>query len=160
MFLYGLPVTKSILIRQLTRDVIAASVDRFLDIARDVPGEYWREEHFLLDLPEKWRLSLGAWQDMEPVGYAIVSRKPDSTAHLHHFMIASNQRRRGLGTQLLSAMIAKCHQAGCIGVSLKLAHQNAGAQRFYQRHGFSKAGDVGGYQIMRLNLASDGPFFA
>jgi len=140
-------------IRPLSRDELDRSIDDFIAVARGVPGEYWGREHFLLDLPEKWRLSLAAWIAARPVGYAIISRKSESIAHLHHFMVAPDQRGKGLGEAMLEKAISQCVDGGCSEMTLKVAAESEDAQRFYRRNGFETSDDSGAYLLMRRAIA-------
>lgn len=140
-------------IRQLSRDDLAAHIRDFIEIARDVPGEYWAEEHFLKEFPEKWDLSVSAWDGERPVGYAVLSRKGATTAHLHHLMVAADKRGANLGADLLVAAIRGCLLRGCSEMTLKVAVDSEGALRFYRRHGFSDTGEDRAYRMMRRALA-------
>ena len=139
-------------IRPLPREEIAARIDDFVAVAKDVPREYWTQEHFLRELPQKWQLSLAAWLGNRPVGYAILSRRTRQRAHLHHFMVAGDLRRQGLGEALLNAAICNCTRLGYAEISLKVAIASEGAQRFYRRHGFAVSGGDGAYREMLRSL--------
>lgn len=140
-------------IRPLSRDALEKSVDDFIAVAKGVPGEYWGREHFLTELPEKWRLSLAAWIAGRPVGYAIISRKSELIAHLHHFMIAPEHRGKGLGETMLEKAIIQCADSGCSEMTLKVAAESKDAQRFYRRNGFETSGEPGAYLLMRRAIA-------
>ena len=140
-------------IRPLSRVELVKSIDDFIAVAKDVPGEYWSREHFLLELPEKWRLSLAAWIADRPVGYAIISRKSESVAHLHHFMVVPDQRGKGLGEAMLEKAIRKCVGGGCSEMTLKVAAESKDAQRFYRRNDFETSGEPGPYLLMRRAIA-------
>ena len=118
-------------IETLTPEFVRSRIDDFLDIASDVDGEYWREENFLYELPEKWRLSLVVVDADRPVGYAIVSRRSPERAHLHHFMVHREFRSGGIGANLADRMEFIAAKAGASWLSLKVAIANDGAQRFY-----------------------------
>lgn len=139
-------------IRSLSKDELSAHVEAFIDIARDVDGEYWGRTHFLEELTGKWQLSLAAWLANRPVGYAILSRKSSHRAHLHHFMMAADQRGRGLGGRMLEAAIERCIQQGCTEITLKVVASNQAGSRFYRRHGFENAGHDKDYDLMRRTL--------
>jgi len=142
-------------IKPLRREEVAASIDDFIAIASDIPGEYWNAENFLLDLPEKWMLSLCARIGDKPVGYAIISRTASACAHLHHFMVASDQRGIGLGVDLLAHVKDRCESEGCHGLSLKVARDNHRAQTFYRSHGFICEGEENGYLSMVADIGQN-----
>src|SRR5262245_49309227 len=120
-------------IRRLNLEELAEHVDDFISIAADVPDEYWRQEHFLIELPHKWALSLAAWEGRSPIAYAIISGKPDANAHLHHFMVSAAWRGRGCGPRILEAAFANCRKYGYPALTLKVATHNEAAHRFYTR---------------------------
>ncbi len=132
-------------LRPLSPEDIAGNADAFLGIAADVPGEYWTIEHFLRDLPGKWDLSIAAWSDAKPVAYAIVSRKAPGLAHIHHFMVSGVFRGQGLGTRMAQEIEARALRGGCDRIGLKVAVDNAGARRFYERLGYARTAKEGGY---------------
>ncbi|MEZ4658512.1 MAG: GNAT family N-acetyltransferase [Caldilineaceae bacterium] len=61
------------------------------------------------------------------------------TAELLSIMVEPHLRSLGVGSQLMSALTAECtrRQIGLLDVTVDKA--NAGARRFYTRHGFSLA---------------------
>lgn len=137
----------AIRVEPLKSNMFEAAAPAFLAIAADVPGEYWTHEHFRRDLPLKWDLSLAAWDAARPVGYAIVSAKAHSTAHLHHLMLAPDQRGGGLGRRLLEAAISRAKAHGRTHFTLKVAAGNP-AHRFYSRAGFTICSEENGYLVL------------
>lgn len=124
----------------------------FLKIAADAPGEYWTSENFLLELPEKWSLSVAAWDAESPVGYAVLSRKAPDQVHLHHFMVAPGRRESGLGKRLLDEVASRARASGAARLTLKVHNENARARRFYVRHGFREAKAMGAYTCLERAL--------
>jgi len=132
-------------IRDFSRDEFLAHEAAFLEIAADVPGEYWTRRHFLADLPGKWRLSFVLWQEASPIGYAILSRPEEDHVHLHHFMIHADRRNRGGGGDMIEECLRRATADGAPRLTLKVAAANEPAQRFYRRHGFTETSSDGGY---------------
>lgn len=54
--------------------------------------------------------------------------------------VLSDYRQVGIGSQLLSAAIAKARERGLIRIELEVFSSNALAIAFYDRHGFQKEG--------------------
>jgi ribosomal-protein-alanine N-acetyltransferase len=84
-------------------------------------------------------------RNLEVAGFIIgeISR-----AHLGHIIsidVLPDARRRGLGSQLLVQAEHRLHTAGCHGVILETAVDNAAAIAFYQRHGYKVVRTVHGY---------------
>ena len=122
-------------------------------IAADVPGEYWTEENFLVDLPDKWRLSFAAWSGAKPVAYAILSRRSADRVYLHHFMVTAPLRGQGLGSMMIEEMERRSLALGCSRLALKVARDNAGAQRLYFRLGYASGGHQGDYVVFDKGLS-------
>jgi ribosomal protein S18 acetylase RimI-like enzyme len=129
------------------------SVDLFLAIAEDVPDEYWRVEHFRVELPLKWELSLAAWIGATPVGYAIVSSPSSNRAHLHHLMLSRELRGCGLGERMLAASLDRAARAGLANFTLKVAAKNS-ARRFYEKFGFAQSGVENSYLVYQRALSA------
>lgn len=53
-------------------------------------------------------------------------------------VVASQNRRRGLGEQLLARATDFARDHGCSGIELTSAHHRLDAHRFYERLGFSR----------------------
>lgn len=60
-------------------------------------------------------------------------------AILEDMVIHPDQRGRGFGTQLLQAALTFAEREGLARLTLLTDGDNAAAQRFYARHGFSKS---------------------
>lgn len=123
-----------------------------LAIAADVPLEYWEASHFLAPRPEKWQLSHAAWQAGEPVGYVIASRTAPETAHVHHFMVAANWRRAGIGKHLLSGVQDVARALGARAVTLKVHESNISAQQAYRAMNFTGVSTSSGYLLMQKEI--------
>ena len=113
---YGVSAT----IQPLTKAYVVEHLPAILAIAADIPGEYWAEEHFLREVPDKWNLSLVAIFYEQPIAYAVASRVGPTTAHLHHLMVAKAYRRHGVGSRLLSMMMDHMRQQGYTVVTAKV----------------------------------------
>lgn len=49
---------------------------------------------------------------------------------------------RGIGAKLMNWALAKARVEGADEIQLSVYSENPGAQKFYQRHGFEKVGDI------------------
>lgn len=142
----------TISVRRLKPDLLHGHSQAFIGIAGDVAGEYWSLDHFLLDLPDKWNLSLAVFADGdEPLGYAVASRKGQH-AHLHHLAVRADRRRHGLGKRLLVALEDAARTKGFGRLTLKVADRNTDAQRFYARYGYREVAHDGGYLTLAKEL--------
>ncbi|WP_238012594.1 GNAT family N-acetyltransferase [Dactylosporangium sp. AC04546] len=85
----------------------------------------------------------------EVVGLVEVLLQPDPPDHqilrparraLVHTVVLPAARSTGVGAALVSAAEAWAREAGVTYLSAGIHHANAGAQRFYGRHGFGDGG--------------------
>ncbi len=68
--------------------------------------------------------------------YTVSTALGESVALLEDMIVHPEQRAAGIGSQLLEAALCVARQQGCKRITLLTDTENAGAQRFYQRHGF------------------------
>jgi ribosomal protein S18 acetylase RimI-like enzyme len=126
-----------LIIKKLTKPVLAGNIDQFIDILKDVPGEYWDATHFLIDLPGKFQYSCYALTEADKLAGYIISSTPDpSSAHIHKFMIAGKLRGRKIGQRLLCFFEENVRKSNLSVITLKVLEDNMDAVRFYARHGF------------------------
>lgn len=139
-------------IETLSRPTMIAYVAELRKIAADQPDEYWEQEHFLHDLPQKWELSFAVFSRDKLAGYAILSRKDDSSVHLHHFMLGPDSRGLGIGGRMMEEVERRARDAGAATLSLKFRTGNIRVQRFYERCGLQLSGPEAGYRMMTKKL--------
>ena len=80
----------------------------------------------------------------EPVGYAFVTwgegpptwEVGETVAELESLVVADAHRGGGVGSALVSAAREVARAAGARQMGIGVAHSNAPALRFYERHGF------------------------
>ena len=77
------------------------------------------------------------------IGFAIMSYRDDE-AHLLLFAVGTSQRRRGIGTALLSWLEATALTAGVGVISLEARATNREARAFYRHHGYREVSRVRG----------------
>jgi ribosomal protein S18 acetylase RimI-like enzyme len=80
------------------------------------------------------------------------------TAELLSIMVESPLRSHGVGALLMAAFLQECRNRGLTAASVTVDAANAGAQRFYQRHGFETWREIKLYGrnmiIYRRSIAS------
>jgi ribosomal protein S18 acetylase RimI-like enzyme len=69
----------------------------------------------------------------------------DEVAHLNLLAVAPDQRRQGLGRQLMDWLTLTAIEAGVFRINLELRTQNGPARAFYESLGFDAMGVVQGY---------------
>jgi len=119
----------------LTRELAAQHAEALAALGRDNAWENWRSENVLMELPDKWRLSLLALSRGGPAAYAVVSRKLDA-AHIHHLIVGASGRRQGIGKRMLLEIASTCVREGIGRITLKVSTSNQSAVAFYERWGF------------------------
>lgn len=79
------------------------------------------------------------WRSMQTVAYPLLvggGEAGPSPAELLSIMVEPSQRSRGIGAQLLSALVGTCRERAIPLLDVTVDTSNLGAQRFYTRHGF------------------------
>lgn len=76
-----------------------------------------------------------------PVGYIAVSfgwsiELGGMDGFLDEFYIREGVRGRGMGSEVLAALLPELAQAGLVGLSLEMAPDNVRARKLYERRGF------------------------
>lgn len=72
----------------------------------------------------------------DPVLKPYAELEEDCSYYISSIALFPEYRNRGLGGRLLAAAEADATRAGCHSMSLIVFDQNAGAVRFYKRHGY------------------------
>lgn len=125
-----------IVIKNITRSALENSIEKYIEILKNVSGEYWGKEHFLTDLPGKYQLSCCALLDNQLIGYIISSEKGTSLAHIHKFMVDKEQRGKRIGHLLLNYYEGLVKKKNMSTITLKVNVNNYDAIRFYLNNGF------------------------
>lgn len=92
------------------------------------------------------RIALVAEMSAAMIGFAVASLViPD--AELETIGIATEWQGKGVGRQLLEALVQALRERGVTKVMLEVRDSNAAAQGFYRSHGFEESGGRTGYYI-------------
>ncbi len=98
-------------------------------------------------------LALGAWresnlqeEETEPelAGYLFFTQIPPE-GEILRIAVKESDRRMGIGSRLLDALVKICAQAGIHRIMLEVRSGNTPAVRFYEKAGFSQDGVREGY---------------
>jgi [ribosomal protein S18]-alanine N-acetyltransferase len=121
-------------------------VEQALPVERALFGEEpWSARLFWSELGQTdTRHYVVALDGDELVGYAGLCDYPDE-AFVQTMAVAPRAQRRGTGDALLRELLREAAARGQRTVSLEVRADNSGAQRFYVRHGFARAGVRRGY---------------
>jgi [ribosomal protein S18]-alanine N-acetyltransferase len=104
----------------------------------------WSRSMFAGELAKPSSICLGAFDGDRLVGYLIVSRYVDAW-HVMNVAVAADQRRRGIASDLLSALFDRTGEDDRRGYTLEVRVSNAGAISLYERLGFERRGVRRGY---------------
>ena len=104
----------------------------------------WSRSMFAGELAKPSSICLGAFDGERLIGYLIVSRYVDAW-HVMNVAVASDQRRRGIASELLVALFERTREDGRRGYTLEVRVSNAGAIALYERVGFERRGVRRGY---------------
>jgi len=126
---------KHIVIKVLSKRYLQRNIAVFIDILKELSNEQWKEEHFLLELPNKFKLSLVAIINGKPVGYIIASQK-NNYAYIHMFVVKKEYQGKQVGTKLQEVFEKRCTRYGLPKIMLAVHDSNRKAISFYKRNGY------------------------
>lgn len=124
--------------RQLTKRYMRKHLEAFLHLERewiDLGEKPWSRENFLLENPQKWKLSSYVTLHGKPVGYAIVSEKAPGQAYLHKVLVDRDYQGLGIAGRLLEDTKGKCQQRGIGTIRFKVRPDNQRANSLYRKNG-------------------------
>lgn len=131
-------------VQTLDRSLATESLNQLqrLDIESVAAGnlERWTDESFLLDLPDKWLLSVLVKDDQMILAYAIISGRSVSRhhAHLHRIVVGAPHQAMGLGRLMLDHAQKLAVERGYIGMTNFVSPRNVTALRFFSHLGYSE----------------------
>ncbi|MBI3465905.1 MAG: ribosomal protein S18-alanine N-acetyltransferase [Planctomycetes bacterium] len=95
----------------------------------------WNEEEFLRCLRQRNCIGMVAEVDGHVLGFMIYELHK-SKLHVLNLAVHPDQRREGIGSQMVAKLISKLHQQRRARVVLEVRETNLAAQLFLQSHGF------------------------
>lgn len=124
-------------IRELLKELVDIMDDTECIDIRLVPGTW---ERFLKNANSHFLVA--ATKDT-PVGFihftvrqTVLHRSPSAT--IDELVVTREYQGKGVGRQLVLAVIEKCRQLGCCEVEVSTEKTNVAARRFYRKCGFNK----------------------
>jgi ribosomal-protein-alanine N-acetyltransferase len=100
-------------------------------------------------------LSFAAVDSFEKLaGFAIAESHLEKGVRIGHIVtidVAPDARRKGIGRQLMLAMIDGLTAIHAVAIRLEVAVDNPDAQSFYQRFGFARTGRIAGFYMGSLD---------
>lgn len=131
-----------------SKEQVHLHMDKLIELEKDSElPQLWNKGNFLKELDSKWHLSKLLFHENSLIGYAIVSKKTESSCHIHRFIISASVRRAGFGNRLLN------HLKGNIledfeYLTLLVDPSNISAIGFYRKNSFKPLGDFEGNILM------------
>lgn len=107
-------------------------------------GGLWNRDQWQRELMEQRRPGVGLWQDQQLLAMASGWLVVDEL-HITVVAVDPGQRRRGLGQQVLKALLLEAAQQGALHATLEVGQANTAAVALYRRLGFRDAGVRRGY---------------
>ena len=111
------------------------------------PEDAWTPQMFAAELaqPASRRLYLVAEEGDALIGYAGMMFTGGPEADVVTLAVDRSLLGPGIGTALLSALVAEAARRGCTEVLLEVREDNPRARQLYLRHGFAEIGIRRGY---------------
>lgn len=120
-------------------------IEELIPIEADLfDGEQWSAAMFWNELANGHHYLVSRADD-EVVGYAGLAVTAPDEAWVNNIAVRRDHQRRGIGRELLSALLAEAHRRGARTVLLEVAVDNKPAQRLYAEYGFDPVGIRRGY---------------
>lgn len=83
----------------------------------------------------------------------IVARCFEDEWEIENVVVALAERRKGLGSSLVDALLERARVEGASSVALEVRRTNLGAKQLYEKHGFRQCGTRKGYYSNPLDDA-------
>jgi len=138
-----LPTADTLRLRQFR----PGDFERFYEIDQACfePGVSYSREELARFLAHRNSRTWVVEQRGEIAGFLIANRERPRVLHIVTIDVVANWRRRGVGALLMDAAESWAKEQKLALVGLETAHDNIGAQRFYEGRGYRKVDTVEGY---------------
>jgi ribosomal-protein-alanine N-acetyltransferase len=143
-----------------------ADLDALAQLERTCFPQAWSREAIAAELAANGGAGLVVRDptDGRPVAF-LFYRIIDGEAHLFRVAVAPERRKRGIGTDLMTAFIRQARARGMRAAVLEVGADNAAALALYRKFGFQTVGSRRGYYdggredalILIFNLNEEAP---
>ncbi len=99
----------------------------------------WTREQIISQLPDEQHCFLVAVRDERVLGYVGMMHVLDE-GYISNVAVAPQERRRGIGGELLTALLKRAKELRLSFVTLEVRAGNTPAIALYERYGFQKVG--------------------
>ena len=118
-----------------TKDLLKKNLTDIMNEVSNFEYNNWREENYLIDLPDKWKFSIGIFTDDFLSGFSFNSNKVN-IFYIHFFYIFKQFRGGGIGKNLLNNCEKISIDNGIKTMQLKCHKNNTDALNFYFENKF------------------------
>lgn len=131
------------------RIATAADIPALLTLERNAPSAaHWTEAQyhrfFAADASKRLILLLESTPSHDLLGFLVAHHIPPEW-ELENIAVTANARRRGLGKQLVTALVNEGRHTNSESVFLEVRESNAAARCFYEKLGFRQMGHRSSY---------------
>ncbi|HSS96287.1 MAG TPA: ribosomal protein S18-alanine N-acetyltransferase [Terriglobales bacterium] len=125
----------------LIRPATPADIPAIMSLIAEAPtAAQWPQEHYEQAIQNSYpRRVILVLVDKTILAF-LVSRTVAEEWELENIAVASNARRKGLGSALLKEFLKLAQNEKARAVFLEVRESNNGARNFYEKFGFEKAG--------------------
>jgi ribosomal-protein-alanine N-acetyltransferase len=129
-----------VLIRKATPEDIA--IIRTLEQETETAAHWGEREYdalFAAEAPQRIALVAAEETDAEIVGF-VIARCAEDEWEIENVVVASEQRRRGVGIALVGELVQEARRSAAALVLLEVRESNAAARGLYEKIGFNEIG--------------------
>jgi ribosomal-protein-alanine N-acetyltransferase len=123
------------------REVKEEDLDKIVEIENLSFKDPWSRFSFSAELRNPFSKIYVAAVGNNLVGYIILWEFSE-LLHIANIAVHPDFRRRGIGGKLLEKAIFYAKELGVGGITLEVRASNGVAQRFYEKNGFRKMGNI------------------
>lgn len=123
-------------------------LDAILDIESKVFGNPWAPRAFLDEIERPMAIVEVVAEESRVLGFSCtwhVVAAGETEAHLLRIAVDPEFQRRGLGRDLLSAVVQRAAAVGAVRLLLEVGASNRAARKLYEALGFAEIGRRAGY---------------
>ncbi len=123
----------------ILRNMTEADVALVAELEKKIFSDAWTKNSLIETLEQSQAEMIVGEEDGKVVGYAIIYFVLDE-AELTRIAVDESYRCRGVGQQLMEALLKACHDKKIAKLFLEVRESNHAARIFYQKHGFVEDG--------------------
>ena len=119
----------------MNQKLVNKEMSTILDLFSNFDELRWTEDQILINLPSKWEVSIGVFDNNQLVAFSFNSVKTD-ILYIHALFISEEYRSTGLSHKMMTEMNSIMKSLNLNKIGLKVGFRNTQALRFYLSEGF------------------------